>query len=78
AGVWVFGGGFFEDKPVVVTEESVITEGPLAPSEVRLGGFSVLDVKTKEDAYYWAAKIAKSCRCPQEVREMIMDPESTN
>jgi hypothetical protein len=78
AGFWVFGGGFFEDKPVVVTEESAVAEGTLAQSEVRLGGFSVLDVETEEEAYYWAAKIAKSCRCPQEVREMIFDPESTN
>lgn len=78
AGVWIFGGGFFEDKPVVVTEDGNVTPGPLAASDVRLGGFSVLDCDSVEDAYSWAAKIAKSCRCPQEVREMIYDPESTN
>jgi len=38
----------------------------------------VLDCESDEVAYSWAAKIAKSCRCPQEVREMIYDPESTN
>lgn len=78
AGVWIFGGGFFEDKPVVVTENGEITVGPIAPSDVRLGGFSVIDCETEEEAYKWAAKIAKSCRCDQEVREMIYDPESTN
>ena len=78
AGVWIFGGGFFEDKPVVVTDDGTVTDGPLAQSDVRLGGFSVIEVATAEDAYEWAAKIAKGCRCPQEVREMIYDPESTN
>lgn len=78
AGVWIFGGGFFEDKPVVVTEDGLVTTGPLAPSDVRLGGFSVLDCENEQEAYQWAAKIAKSCRCPQEVREMIYDPEATN
>jgi len=78
AGVWIFGGGFFEDKPVVVDEHGNVRPGPIAPSDVRLGGFSVLDVENEEQAYYWAAKIARSCRCNQEVREMIYDPESTN
>lgn len=78
AGVWIFGGGFFEDKPVVVDENGKVTPGPITPSDVRLGGFSVIEVETAEQAYEWAAKIAKSCRCDQEVREMIFDPESTN
>ena len=78
AGVWIFGGGFFEDKPVVVTETGEVTPGPLAPSDVRLGGFSIIEVEDAEAANYWAARIARSCRCPQEVREMIYDPESTN
>lgn len=78
AGVWIFGGGFHEDKPVVVDAAGAVRPGPIAASEVRLGGFSVIEVATEEDAYFWAAKIAKSCRCDQEVREMIFDPESTN
>lgn len=78
AGVWIFGGGFFSDVPVVVNENGDVRPGPITPSEVRLGGFSVLEVENDEQAYYWAAKIAKSCRCDQEVREMIYDPESTN
>lgn len=77
AGVWLFGGGFFEDKPVVVDAVGAVTNGPLAQSEVRLGGFSVLECESAEAAYEWALKIAKSCRCSQEVREMIYDEEST-
>ena len=78
AGVWVFGGGFFEDKPSVVDESGNVTSGPLRSSDVRLGGFSVIDVENQADAYLWASKIARSCRCPQEVREMIYDTQSTN
>jgi len=78
AGVWIFGGGFFEDKPVVVDAHGNVRPGAIAARDVLLGGFSVLDVENEEQAYYWAAKIAKSCRCNQEVREMIYDPESTN
>ena len=78
AGVWIFGGGFHTYDPVVVTEDGVVTRGPITKSDVVLGGFSVLEVATKEDAYIWASKIAKGGRCPQEVREFIDDPESVN
>lgn len=77
AGVWIFGGGFHEDNPVVVNAQGNVTAGPIAQSDVRLGGFSVIEVETEQEAYSWAAKIAESCRCDQEVREMIYDPEST-
>jgi hypothetical protein len=78
AGVWIFGGGFHTYEPVVVTEDGVVTPGPITKSDVVLGGFSVLEVKDAAEAYRWAAKIAKGCRCPQEVREFIDDPESVN
>jgi hypothetical protein len=35
-------------------------------------------VVREAEAYAWAAKIAKGCRCAQEVREFIDDPESVN
>ena len=78
AGAWIFGGGFHTYSPVVVDENGTITKGPIRQSDVVLGGFSVIEVATSEEAYEWAAKIAKSCRCPQEVREFIDDPESIN
>lgn len=79
AGVWAFGGGFLdENKPTVVSQSGEVALGALRPSSAPLGGFSVLTVETEEEAHAWAAKIAKSCRCSQEVREMIWDDESTN
>ena len=78
AGVWIFGGGFHTYDPYVVSEDGSVRPGPIKKSEVVLGGFSVIEVANREKAYFWAAKIAKGCRCPQEVREFIDDPESVN
>ena len=78
AGVWIFGGGFHTYEPVVVSEDGTVTPGPITKSDVVLGGFSVLEVANRDEAYFWAAKIAKGCRCPQEVREFIDDPKSVN
>ena len=78
AGAWIFGGGFDGFNPTVVTEEGVVTQGPLAQSDVVLGGFSILKLSSIEEAHTWAAKFAKACRCPQEVREFMLDEESTN
>jgi hypothetical protein len=32
-------------------------------------------VPTREAALAWAAKIAAACRCPQQVFELLPDPE---
>jgi hypothetical protein len=39
-------------------------------------GFAVVDVPTREEALVWAAKIAVGCRCAQEVRKLMPDPET--
>ena len=40
------------------------------------GGFTVLELPTREDAVEWARKIAVACRCSQELREFGYDPDS--
>ena len=73
AGVWVFGGGLHSHETVsVVDTAGTVTHGP--ESKAYIGGFSVVDVPTREDALRWAAKIAVACRCAQEVREFVPDP----
>jgi hypothetical protein len=76
AGVWVFGGGLhsFEEVSVVSTDGTV-TEGPYPERKAYIGGFSVVDVPSRDEALEWAAKIAVACRCAQEVREFV--PGST-
>jgi len=74
AGVWVFGGGLHSHQEVsVVTVDGTVTDGP--EEKAYIGGFSVVDVPSREDALKWAAKIAVACRCAQEVREFV--PGST-
>ena len=73
AGAWVFGGGLEHRKASVVAIDGTVTDGSYPQA---IGGFSVVDVPSREEALEWAAKIAAACRCAQEVREMIFDPES--
>jgi hypothetical protein len=35
-----------------------------------------MELPSREAAVEWAAKIANSCRCSQELREFQFDPES--
>ena len=76
AGVWVFGGGLHSHEEVsVVATDGTVTDGPDPGNKAYIGGFSVLDVSSRDEALEWAAKIAVACRCAQEVREFV--PGST-
>jgi len=76
AGVWVYGGGLERQRASVVATDGVVTDGPYPETKEVVGGFSVIDVATREEALAWAAKIAAACRCAQEVRELMPDPET--
>jgi hypothetical protein len=75
AGVWVFGAGREDQGASVVATDGTITDGPYPEGKEVIGGFSIIDVPTREEALKWAAKIAVACRCPQEVRQLLPDPE---
>jgi hypothetical protein len=49
-----------------------VQEGPYPEA---IGGFTLVEVLSYEEALEWAAKIAVACRCAQEVREIGFDPE---
>ncbi|PWI08687.1 hypothetical protein DIZ27_21120 [Streptomyces sp. NWU339] len=74
AGVWVFGGGLERQQASVVATDGTVTDGPYPETKAVLGGFSIIDVPSREGALEWAAKIAAACRCAQEVREIMPDP----
>lgn len=77
AGVWVFGGGINEDvPPVMVAGDGTVTPGAYPQTAEIEGGFTILELPSRETAFEWAAKIAAACRCAQEVREFQYDPES--
>ncbi|MFJ1967060.1 YciI family protein [Streptomyces sp. NPDC087903] len=74
AAVWVFGGGLERQQASVVATDGTVTDGPYPETKAVLGGFSIIDVPSREDALEWAAKLAAACRCAQEVREIMPDP----
>jgi len=74
AGVWVFGAGLESQRASIVATDGTVTDGPYPETKEVIGGFAVVDVPTREEALEWAAKIAVACRCAQEVREILPDP----
>jgi len=75
AGVFVFGAGLERQRASVVATDGLVTDGPYPETKEVIGGFVVVDVASREEAVTWAAKIAGACRCAQEVRELMADPE---
>ena len=76
AGVWVFGCGVERQRASVVATDGTVADGPYPETKAVIGGFSIVDVPSREEALEWAAKIASACRCAQEVREIMPDPEA--
>lgn len=75
AGVLMFTGGLDEDvDPVVVDADGTVTDGSYPETRALSGGFTVVDVPSREAAVEWAARIADACRCGQEVRQFMFDP----
>jgi hypothetical protein len=75
AGVWVFGGGVERQRATIVGTDGSVTPGPDPESKTAIGGFSIVDVPSREEALEWAARFAVACRCAQEVREIGDDPD---
>lgn len=76
AGVWIFGGGVQRQQATIVATDGTLTDGPAPERKPVIGGFSILEVSSREGALVWAARFAAACRCAQEVREILFDPES--
>ena len=77
AGVYVFGGGIDENvPPVLVSADGAVAEGGYPWAPPLDGGFTVLELPSRDEAVAWAARIAKACRCGQELRVFGFDPQS--
>jgi hypothetical protein len=77
AGFYVFGGGIDEGvDPVLVAADGTVTQGTYPGHRVPNGGYTVLELPSRDAAIEWAAKIAVACRCSQEVRQFQYDPAS--
>jgi hypothetical protein len=77
AGVYVFAGGINEGvAPQMIAADGAVTNATYPQSKELNGGFCVLELPSRDAAMEWAAKIANACRCSQELREFMYDPES--
>lgn len=77
AGVHVFAGGIDESVPPVrVSAGGEVTVGGYPWAPPLNGGFTVLELASRDDAVAWAARIARACRCDQELRVFQIDPPS--
>jgi len=76
AGVWVFGGGLERQQASVVATDGTVSDGPFPETKAVVGGFSIVDVPSREEALRWAARFAEACRCAQEVREILPDADA--
>lgn len=72
AGAYVLAGGLGNLRASIVATDGTVIEGPEPEA---IGGVTIVDVSTREEALEWAAKIAVACRCAQEVWEIGHDPE---
>ena len=72
AGVLVCTGGLEDQRASIVTTDGTVTGGQYPEA---IGGLTVVEVPSREEALEWAARIAAACRCAQEVREIGPDPE---
>jgi hypothetical protein len=75
AGVWVTGGGLWSQQANIVDVDGTRRLGDFPETKAVLGGFSIVEVDTLDDALMWAGRIAGACRCAQEVRVLMDDPE---
>ena len=76
AGEYVFAGGLDENLDKAFTSDptngTVTTvDGPYAPGEQYLGGFTVVDVPDEGRARHWSARMAEACGWPQETRLVV-------
>lgn len=76
AGVWIFGCGIQRQQATIVATDGTIAHGPAKETKSVIGGFSLIEVGSRDEALAWAARFANACRCAQEVREIMYDPES--
>jgi len=69
AGVYIFAGGIGEDvPPALVSADGAVATGGYPWAPTLNGGFTVLELPSRDEAIAWAARLAKACRCDQELR----------
>jgi hypothetical protein len=69
AGVLVFAGGLIEEiEEAFGANDQGEISGPITTSGEFLGGLTIVDVASDEEAKLWGSKIGVACGWPQEIR----------
>jgi hypothetical protein len=80
AGAWVFAGGLLPASSATVVRprggEVLVTDGPFTESKEHIGGVWIIEAADLDAALVWAAKAARACGEPVEVRPFQENPES--
>lgn len=70
AGVLVFAGGLVEEiRDAFGSDENGVIGGPITKDGEYLGGMTIIEVSTDEEAKFWGAKVGQACGWPQEIRK---------
>ena len=68
AGVLVFAGGLEEEiESAIGFDDAGNSSGPITTNGEFLGGMTIIEVATDDEAKIWGAKVAVACGWPQEV-----------
>jgi hypothetical protein len=69
AGVLVFAGGLVEEIELAFgANDTGEVAGPITTDGEFIGGMTIINVATDEEAKMWGGKIGKACGWPQEIR----------
>ena len=70
AGVLVFAGGLVEEIELAYgANELGEISGPITTNDEFLGGLTIINVESEDEAKEWGAKIGIACGWPQEIRK---------
>ena len=70
AGVLVFAGGLVEEiEEAFGLDDQGVVGGPITTDGEFLGGMTIVEVASDEEAKHWGSKIGIACGWPQEIRK---------
>ena len=70
AGVLVFAGGLEEEIELAFgSDDSGLISGPITTSGEFLGGLTIINVASDDEAKMWGGKVGQACGWPQEIRK---------
>ena len=68
-GVLIFAGGLVEEIELAIgADENGKISGPITSGGEFIGGLTIIEVATEDEAKKWGAKVAVACGWPQEIR----------